>query len=102
MVVRGITVQVLEEQVEAFKTATIKNRAGSIEEPGILRFDILQNRDQPTQFFLYEVYVSEDATLAHKETDHYNTWKTSVESMMAAPRKGTAYTVVDPVDEDEW
>ncbi len=102
MVVRGITVQVFEGQVEAFKAATIRNRAGSIGEPGILRFDILQNSDEPTLFFLYEVYVSEKATLAHKETDHYKTWKTAVESMMSAPRKGMAYTVIDPVDEDEW
>jgi len=102
MIVRAITVYVKEGMEEVFKTATINNRKGSIAEPGILRFDILQNSEKPSEFFLYEVYASEEATLAHKETDHYKTWKETVEPMMAAKRIGQAFSVVEPSREQEW
>lgn len=102
MIVRAITVHVKSDKIDAFKEATIKNRAGSIQEPGILRFDILQKKDEPEEFFLYEVYVSEEATAAHKETAHYREWKETVELMMAGARSGPAFSVVEPASEEEW
>ncbi len=102
MIVRGITVTVKNDSVEAFAEACKDNRSSSIQEPGILRFDVLQSMDNPTEFFLYEVYVNEEATKAHKETEHYKTWKTRVEPMMAAPRVGKAFTPISPVDFEEW
>jgi len=102
MIVRGITVFVKKESIEDFKKATVENRAGSIQEPGILRFDVLQSDDDPGIFYLYEVYTDEAATLAHKETPHYKKWKETVESMMADKRIGKAYTPIEPANPSEW
>ncbi len=102
MIVRGITVRVREESIEEFKQATLENRNGSILEPGILRFDVLQSPDDPSEFYLYEVYADEAATGAHKETEHYKKWKAAVEPMMAGPREGKAYIPVAPDKIEEW
>lgn len=102
MIVRVITVYVKEEYIEEFKTATIKNRNGSIREPGILRFDVLQDTRNPGVFLLIEVYASEEATEAHKETPHYREWKEKVEPMMAKPREGKAFIPIAPTDISEW
>jgi autoinducer 2-degrading protein len=102
MIVRVITIHVHPDRVEEFKEATVKNRAGSIQEPGILRFDVLQNQDNREEFLLYEVYGSQEATAAHKETAHYKEWKARVEPMMAGPRSGPAFSPIEPVNQEEW
>jgi (4S)-4-hydroxy-5-phosphonooxypentane-2,3-dione isomerase len=102
MIVRGITVYVKSESVGAFREATLDNRAGSILEPGILRFDVLQSDEDETVFYLYEVYRDEAAATAHKTTAHYKKWKETVEPMMAAPREGKAFTPIAPEDPSEW
>ena len=55
-------------------------------EPGVTRFDLLQQVDDPTRFILYEEYVDEAATQAHKTTPHYLTWRETVAALMATPR----------------
>ncbi|MBN1834763.1 MAG: antibiotic biosynthesis monooxygenase [Spirochaetales bacterium] len=102
MIVRIIDVYVREEDTEAFRQATLENRAGSIREPGVLRFDVLQVEAEPTHFLLFEVYRDEQATLDHKETAHYKAWRQAVEPMMAKPRGSTACTVVAPQEPREW
>jgi (4S)-4-hydroxy-5-phosphonooxypentane-2,3-dione isomerase len=96
MNVRVISLKVEREHVEEFKEASTANHNGSLKEPGVLRFDVLQSESDPTQFLLYEVYESEEATLTHKETVHYKRWKERVEPMMAEPRRSASYTVVAP------
>lgn len=102
MIVRAITVHVNEKDIDAFKEATAANHRGSIQEPGVLRFDVLQNAARPTEFLLYEVYRSQEATEAHKETEHYKIWKETVGPMMMGDRTRAAYTVVAPTDEAAW
>ena len=102
MIVRAIRVSVKKEFITDFEKATVANRAGSIEETGVLRFDILKSAETEGEYFLYEVYDSEEATLNHKETEHYKLWKAAVERMMAAPRTSTAYTPVSPTNTAEW
>ncbi len=102
MIVRGITVYVKPESVAPFREATLSNRAGSILEPGIFRFDVLQSDEDETVFYLYEVYQDEAAAAAHKTTGHYKRWKETVEPMMAAPREGKAFTPISPADPSEW
>ncbi len=102
MIVRGITVYVKPESVVAFREATLNNRAGSVLEPGIFRFDVLQSDEDETVFYLYEVYRDEAAAAAHKTTAHYKKWKETVEPMMAAPREGKAFTPIAPEDPSEW
>lgn len=102
MIVRVITVSVKPEFVEEFRVATEKNHHGSVQEPGVLRFDVLQNAETPTEFLLYEVYTDQDATVAHKETGHYAEWKKAVTPMMAKDRESAAYSVVAPLDSTKW
>ena len=102
MIVRSIKVFVKPECVEEFKKATVKNRNNSIKEPGVLRFDLLSNREKPYEFLLFEVYHSEKATEDHKKTAHYLEWKAAVEDMMASPRQSDGYDVVAPDDPNDW
>jgi quinol monooxygenase YgiN len=98
MLVVHVHVQVKPDQVEAFKTATSQNARQSVQEPGIARFDVIQEAEDPTRFVLVEVYRSAEATAAHKETAHYLTWRDTVAEMMAAPRRSVKYANVYPDD----
>ena len=102
MVIRVINVNVKAESVKPFIESTVRNRKGSIKEPGILRFDILQDEKDPTQFLLYEVYRNESATLQHKKTEHYLEWRSAAEPMMAEKRQSGSYRVVAPAEEHRW
>lgn len=86
-----VHVSVKPEHLEAFISATRANHLASTQEPGNLRFDVLQTADDPTRFILYEAYVSADAAAAHKQTAHYLTWRDSVAPWMAEPRRGIPY-----------
>jgi quinol monooxygenase YgiN len=98
MLVVHVHVQVKPECVEAFKAATLANARASVQEPGIARFDVVQQSDDPTRFVLVEVYRTAEAPAAHKETAHYAAWRDTVAPMMAAPRASVKYTNVFPPD----
>jgi autoinducer 2-degrading protein len=102
MIVRIIDVHVKEQSMEEFKGVSVQNRAGSMREPGVLRFDLLQSDTDPQHFILCEVYRDEQATLDHKETEHYQSWRDAVEPMMARKRESTACTPIAPADPGEW
>ena len=82
------------ECVEAFKRTTIVNARESLKEPGIARFDILQQQDDPTRFVLVEAYRTAEAPAAHKQTKHYQVWRDAVALMMAEPRASVKFTNV--------
>lgn len=88
-------------EVEAFRAATLRNASASCREPGVARFDVIQQEDDPTRFVLVEVYRSPAAAVAHKETAHYAEWRDLVAPTMAEPRQGVKYTNVFPGD-DAW
>jgi autoinducer 2-degrading protein len=94
-----VHVRVKPETVEAFKQATIENARSSVQEPGIARFDVIQQADDPTRFVLVEVYRTPDAPAAHKETAHYKAWRDVAEAMMSEPRTRVIYSNVFPADE---
>jgi quinol monooxygenase YgiN len=102
MLIVKVEVHVKKECVEAFKVATIENARNSVEEPGIARFDVLQQQDDPTRFILVEVYRSPDAPAKHKETAHYAKWRDAVAEMMASPRSSTKYSNLFPGDDGNW
>lgn len=86
MITTVCNVHVTDGGIEAFKAASLANAEASRQEPGITRFDLLQQVDDPTRFILYEQYVDEAATQAHKQTAHYLTWREAVADLMATPR----------------
>jgi len=90
-----------EEMINAFKEANIKNAANSVKEPGILRFDVLEQEDDPSRFLLVEIYKNEKAISAHKETAHYAEWLKVAVPMLAEPRVKTIYRNLFP-DENKW
>jgi len=101
MLVVHVHVHVKPECVEAFKQATLANAQESIKEPGIARFDVMQQQDDPTRFVLVEAYRTADAPAAHKATKHYETWRDAVAPMMAEPRNGVKHTNLFP-DDSQW
>lgn len=101
MLVVHVFVHVKPDQVEAFETATIENARNSVREPGVARFDVIQQHDDPARFVLVEVYRTEQDPGRHKETAHYQKWRDTVAEMMAEPRTNIKYTNVFP-DEQGW
>ena len=102
MIVTIVNIAVKPEHLDAFIKATIENHQNSIREKGNLRFDVLQHRDDPSLFTLYEAYDSDEAAAAHKTTAHYLKWRDAVEPWMAQPRQGIAHQVIAPPDQSEW
>jgi quinol monooxygenase YgiN len=96
-----VHVHVLSDAVEAFEAATRENAEHSRLEPGVARFDVLRQHDDPTRFVLVEVYRTAGAAAAHKQTTHYAKWRDTVASLMAEPRVGVTYAVVSPAG-GEW
>jgi len=96
-----VFVHVKPDQVETFKAATIENARHSVEEPGIARFDVIQQMDDSTRFVLVEVYRTADDPARHKQTAHYLAWRDTVEAMLAEPRASVKYANVFP-DEGGW
>jgi (4S)-4-hydroxy-5-phosphonooxypentane-2,3-dione isomerase len=96
MLIIHVFVQVKPEFVEAFKAATVDNARHSVQEPGVARFDVMQQHDEPTRFVLAEVYRTTDDPARHKQTTHYARWRDAVAEMMAAPRQAVTYDNVFP------
>jgi autoinducer 2-degrading protein len=99
MLIVHVHVRVKPECVDAFKEATTENARNSIKEAGIARFDVIQQKDDPTRFVLVEVYRSVEATAAHKETAHYAAWRDRAEHLLAEPRSRVQYSNVFPGEE---
>ena len=96
-----VHVKVKPELVEAFRQATLENARCSVQEPGITRFDVIQQIDDPTRFVLMEVYRNAEAPALHKQTDHYAKWRETAEPMMSEPRTRAAYANLFP-DDPGW
>ena len=95
-----VNLHVKPEHIDAFREATIENARNSIKEEGILRFDFLQQTDDPTRFALYEVYRNADAPAKHRETAHFNAWAAKAAEMLAEPRTRTTFGNVFPADQN--
>ena len=91
-----VYVHVLPESVEAFRAASLANAAASIREPGVVRFDVMQESGDPTRFVLFEVYRGPEGAAAHKQTAHYQVWRDTVAPMMAEPRTNKSCATVTP------
>ena len=101
MFVVHVFAHVKPESVEAFKEATLENARNSVQEPGIARFDVVQQLDDPKRFVLVEAYRTPGDPADHKKTAHYQKWRETVVDMMAEPRSSVKYANVFP-EEDGW
>jgi autoinducer 2-degrading protein len=102
MIVTLVHIWVKEEFKEEFIQATVQNQAETLKEPGNLRFDFLQDSEDPLKFLLYEVFESEKAVVLHKTLKHYLTWRDTVADWMTQPRKGIKHNVISPLDPAKW
>jgi (4S)-4-hydroxy-5-phosphonooxypentane-2,3-dione isomerase len=102
MHVACVHVHVKPEHREAFLAASLENARATIQEPGNLRFDVLQHAEDPNRFMLYEVYRDEAGMEAHKKTPHYAAWRDTVGPWMAEPRQGVKYASLFPEDPAQW
>ena len=101
MLVVHVHVHVKPDTIEAFRVATLANAKASVEEPGIVRFDVCQQADDPTRFVLIEIYRTSEDPARHKETQHYQIWRDTVADMMAEPRTSVKYSNLFP-DNNGW
>lgn len=101
MLIVHVFVQVKAGHEKEFELATSANARESVKEPGIARFDVVRQADDPTRFVLVEAYRTDDAPAAHKETAHYKAWRDAVEPWMAVPRSSLKYREIHP-DSDNW
>jgi len=100
MLIIHVHVHVKPETVADFRRATLENARSSVQEPGVARFDVVQQQEDETRFVLIEVYRSVEAAAAHKETAHYAKWRDSVAGLMAESRRSVKYVEVFPEAQD--
>lgn len=101
MIIVHVHVHVKPESVEDFTAATFENARNSVREPGVIRFDVVQQDDDPTRFVLVEIYRTADDPARHKATTHYAAWRDAVEPMMAEPRRSVRYHEIFP-EQGAW
>lgn len=101
MLIITVYVNVKNDCIKEFIAATNENASASRGEPGVARFDVIQNNEEPNKFVLIEVYRDGSAPAAHKETSHYLKWRETVEPMMAESRSNKKYTAISP-EESQW
>jgi len=102
MLVVHVHVRIRPGQAEDFLAATLLNARASLGEPGVLRFDVLQDQADPEHVVLVEVYRDDDASAAHKLTSHYAAWRDAVAEMMAEPRQSTRFSAMFPSEARDW
>lgn len=93
-----VQVHVVPDGIDAFERATLENARASLREPGIARFDVIRQQDDPQRYLLIEVYRNAEAPAAHKETAHYQKWRDTVAPLMASPRTSNKYDNLAPPD----
>jgi autoinducer 2-degrading protein len=102
MLIVHVDVHVVANRVEEFLAATRANAAASLNEPGVLRFDVVQDLNDPAHIMLVEVYRDEAAAGDHKQTAHYATWRDAVADWMDVPRSSVKYSPVVPAEPTRW
>src|SRR5215472_13869763 len=102
MLVVHVHARVRPGRVEDFLAATLINARASLGEPGVLRFDVIQDEADPAHVVLVEVYRDAHAPAAHKRTPHYATWRDTVAEMITEPRSSTRFAPVFPAGDEGW
>ena len=86
MYVLIVKIQVKPEHLAAFIPAMNENAHHSLhDEPGCVRFDVVQDNADPSHLLLYEIYHDRAAFEAHLKTPHFLKWRDLVKDWHAAP-----------------
>ena len=81
-----VTVQIKPDKREAFLKAAFDDARGSVSnEPGCLRFDVIEDGKDPDRFHFYEVYRDKSAFEAHTKMPHLLKYREATKDLMAAP-----------------
>lgn len=102
MIVTCVHVNVKAENIQDFIEAMRENHRGSVRESGNMRFDVLQQADDPCRFMIYEAFESAEAVARHKETAHYLKWRDAVRDFMDGERYGVKYNIIEPAERSKW
>jgi (4S)-4-hydroxy-5-phosphonooxypentane-2,3-dione isomerase len=86
-----VSIHVQGNRIEEFLGATLRNDRATLKEPGVRRFDLMSQADDPARFLLVEVYDHADDHARHKEAEHYKRWAEDVEPLLAEPRARIIY-----------
>ena len=68
------TIKVKTEHLATFLVHVRAHAEASAREPGCVRYDVLQDVDDPQTICLYEVFRSEEALHVHHQQDYYKAW----------------------------
>jgi autoinducer 2-degrading protein len=102
MYIVNVHVHVMPEHREEFLEVILDNARNTVQEPGNLRFDVLQHTDDPNRFVLYEVYRDEAALAAHKASAHYARFAEKANPWMAETRKGVKLLPLFPEKPEQY
>lgn len=95
-----VTMQVQSEHREAFLESMLDDARGSVaDEPGCLRFDVLQDSKDSNRIYLYEAYRDEAAFQEHLKAPHFIRWRDTVKDWYAAPTTVSNCSNVFPPDQ---
>ena len=97
-----VKIFIKEECIEDFKKISFYNSENSRQEPGCFRFDVLQSEDNPSLFFLYEIYRGDEDIAHHRTTEHYQKWRDTVADMMSSPREVVKACALCPAEESAY
>lgn len=85
------------EAVETYRQATLENARLTVQEPGVLRFDVFQDKEDPTHFSLLEIYKDKAAQASHLQTAHFLVWKDVYLAAQAKRGYGHEFEMLSPV-----
>ena len=82
MLAMWVKVRIKPEARQRFLDAIEVDALGSErDEPGCLRFDVLQDGVDPNVYYFYEMYRDEAAMEAHRAAPHYAVWRAAADAL---------------------
>jgi quinol monooxygenase YgiN len=91
-----VSIKVKTENLKAFIEATIAETRTTLQDPGVVQVDVLQESDDAAHFTLHEVFQSREVGLQHLEMAHFKQWQSTIKPMLVEPPHATAYEHVFP------
>ena len=103
MISMFVKVRIKPEARDTFLKAIEVDALGSErDEPGCLRFNVLQDAADENVYYFYEVYKDEAALEEHRKAPHYAVWRAAAEVALDGPTEATRCAPVFPSDASYW